>query len=234
VHRFIRGPEAIPPATNHPQFPEPPAQPLTRGEEATGGPATDGEPARQFRYRLLGQVSVATPTGPPTVLTGLKVGQLAAVLLARANYAVPAASIAQELWEQLAPRRAQASLHVHVSQLRRLLGQPARTPEPLLTVPSGYLLRVRPGELDLHYYLDLLQRSRALADAGDPSGAARMLSAAQVLAGSVHPAPLGSGPILSALADTLGELRRECTERCAQDEQSRQYEESSSRRCVPR
>ncbi|MFF7309521.1 BTAD domain-containing putative transcriptional regulator [Streptomyces sp. NPDC008137] len=77
-----------------------------------------------------------------------KVRALLAALLLDAGRVVSAASLKDALWGGAPPASAQASLHNHVARLRRLLDDPER----LRTVPSGYVLRVEEGELDVHVF----------------------------------------------------------------------------------
>jgi DNA-binding SARP family transcriptional activator len=66
------------------------------------------------------------------------------VLLLHANESVSAERLAVALWGQDAPAAAVKTVQVHVSRLRKALGDP----EAVVTTPAGYRLRVRPGELD--------------------------------------------------------------------------------------
>ncbi|GGW40541.1 BTAD domain-containing putative transcriptional regulator [Streptomyces caelestis] len=73
---------------------------------------------------------------------------LLAALLLDAGRVVSVESLKDALWSGAPPVSAQASLHNHVARLRRLLDDPER----LRTVPSGYVLRVDEGELDVHVF----------------------------------------------------------------------------------
>ncbi|WDV53505.1 AfsR/SARP family transcriptional regulator [Streptomyces coeruleorubidus] len=73
---------------------------------------------------------------------------LLAALLLDAGRVVSVESLKDVLWGGAPPVSAQASLHNHVARLRRLLDEPER----LRTVPSGYVLRVDEGELDVHVF----------------------------------------------------------------------------------
>ncbi|MFI7017203.1 BTAD domain-containing putative transcriptional regulator [Streptomyces sp. NPDC050164] len=73
---------------------------------------------------------------------------LLAVLLLDAGRVVSVESLKDALWGGAPPVSAQASLHNHVARMRRLLDDPER----LRTVPSGYVLRVDEGELDVHVF----------------------------------------------------------------------------------
>ncbi|MGW1722274.1 BTAD domain-containing putative transcriptional regulator [Streptomyces sp. NPDC002306] len=77
-----------------------------------------------------------------------KVRSLLAALLLEGGRVVPVESLKDILWAGAPPASAQASLHNHVTRLRRLLD----TPERLRAVPPGYLLRVEQGELDIHVF----------------------------------------------------------------------------------
>ena len=68
-----------------------------------------------------------------------------AVLLLHANEIVPTDRLAEELWPNELPRTAAKAIQVYVSNLRKAFGA-AR--DALETRGSGYLLNVRPGELD--------------------------------------------------------------------------------------
>ncbi|WP_256984297.1 AfsR/SARP family transcriptional regulator [Streptomyces sp. XY006] len=73
---------------------------------------------------------------------------LLTALLLDAGRVVSVESLKDALWGEAPPVSAQASLHNHVARVRRLLDDPER----LRTTPSGYLLRVDDGELDVHVF----------------------------------------------------------------------------------
>jgi DNA-binding SARP family transcriptional activator len=78
------------------------------------------------------------------------------VLLLHANEIVPTDRLADDLWPGGVPRTAAKTIQVYVSNLRKAFGA-AR--DALETHGSGYLLRVRPGELDLYELERLLERA---------------------------------------------------------------------------
>lgn len=80
-----------------------------------------------------------------------------AVLLLRANQVVPADRLAEEIWPEGPPRTAAKAIQVYVSTLRKALGDYR---DALETRGPGYLLRVAKGELDLHEFERLVERSR--------------------------------------------------------------------------
>ena len=78
---------------------------------------------------------------------------LFAFLLLHANEVVSTDRLAEALWPEAIPRTAAKAIQVYVSALRKALGG-AR--DVLETRGSGYVLRVAPGELDLHEFERLL------------------------------------------------------------------------------
>nr|WP_089099942.1 BTAD domain-containing putative transcriptional regulator [Streptomyces hyaluromycini] len=101
----------------------------------------------ELRFGLLGppvlyDASDVRPIGSP------KVRALLAALLLEAGRVVSVESLREALWGGAPPVSARASLHNHVTRLRRLLDDPER----LRAVPPGYLLRVDDGELDVDVF----------------------------------------------------------------------------------
>ncbi|MGW4568042.1 BTAD domain-containing putative transcriptional regulator, partial [Streptomyces sp. NPDC004561] len=111
------------------------------------------------------------PIGSP------KVRALLAALLLESGRVVSVESLKDALWGGAPPASAQASLHNHVTRLRRLLDDPER----LRAVPPGYLLRVDHGELDVHVFDARVAEARAAHARRDWSGVARACTAALAL-----------------------------------------------------
>ena len=82
-------------------------------------------------------------------MSARKIEAVLAVLLIRANQMVSIEQLVGEVWQGNPPRRAIASIHVYVSQLRKLLACSGLESGRIMTRSPGYLLRVEPGELDL-------------------------------------------------------------------------------------
>ncbi|GGV86854.1 AfsR/SARP family transcriptional regulator [Streptomyces massasporeus] len=82
---------------------------------------------------------------------------LLAALLLDAGRVVSVESLKDALWGGEPPASAQASLHNHITRLRRLLDDPGR----LRTVPLGYVLRIDEGELDVHVFDAHVTEARA-------------------------------------------------------------------------
>ncbi|MFF5185540.1 BTAD domain-containing putative transcriptional regulator [Streptomyces sp. NPDC000345] len=102
----------------------------------------------ELRFGLLGPPVLFFPGEPYTTIRSPKIRTLLAVLLLDAGRIVPVESLKEALWGGAPPASAQASLHNHVTRLRRLLDDPER----LRAVPPGYQLRVEQGELDVHVF----------------------------------------------------------------------------------
>ena len=111
-------------------------------------------------FLILGPIEVRV--GPGVVaLGGIKPRAVLAILLLHANEPVSAERLALALWGEDAPGGAVKTVQVHVSRLRKALGDA----DVLSTTPAGYRLRVDPGELDAERFETLVDDARrALAD----------------------------------------------------------------------
>lgn len=119
-----------------------------------------------LRFGVLGPVTVVRSGVEVPVTAAMPRAVLAALLLG-ANKPVPARRLESVLWQGGAPLRSGASLHNHVHRLRRQLGDSGR--ERIQTTPSGYVLQVRAGELDVHDFAELHERGgRARLDRNWP------------------------------------------------------------------
>ncbi len=120
-------------------------------------------------------------------LSGNKLRGLLAVLLLHANKPVSAERLALALWGPDAPGGATKTVQVHISRLRRALGDA----DLIATLSAGYCLRVGLDELDVARFERLVQEGRrALADE-QPGNAAALLREAL---------SLWRGPALADLA----------------------------------
>ncbi|WP_329292941.1 BTAD domain-containing putative transcriptional regulator [Streptomyces pseudovenezuelae] len=102
---------------------------------------------------------------------------LLAALLLEAGRVVSTKSLKEALWGSTPPASAKASLHNHVSRLRRQLDDPER----LQAVAPGYLLRVAPGELDVQVFESHAARARGAHAEGDWTGTVQACAAALAL-----------------------------------------------------
>jgi class 3 adenylate cyclase len=124
-------------------------------------------------FRILGPLE-AHREGRPLPLGGLRQGALLAVLLLHANEVVSTDRLLEELWEE-PPASGTKALQVSVSRLRRSLGDGL-----LRTRPPGYVLEVRPDDVDLQRFERLVRRGKE-ALVHDPAGAANLLREALAL-----------------------------------------------------
>ena len=123
------------------------------------------------------------------------------VLLLHANEIVPTDRLADDLWPGGVPRTAAKTIQVYVSNLRKALGAARDTLE---THGSGYLLRVRPDELDLYEFERLLER----APREEPAERAETLRSALSLWRGEPLADFAYEQFVQAESTRLEELRR--------------------------
>jgi DNA-binding SARP family transcriptional activator len=112
-------------------------------------------------FRLLGPLEVLRD-GRPVSLGGRKPRALLAILLLHANEVVSADRLIDALWGESPPGAAGNTLQAHVSQLRKALGGKDGTASNgrIRTQRPGYVIHVRPEELDLAHFEHLVDRGR--------------------------------------------------------------------------
>jgi DNA-binding SARP family transcriptional activator len=118
-----------------------------------GVEARTGRDAVEFR--ILGTLEV-WDGGRAHPVTAAKLRLILAALLLRPNRPVSADSLVDLLWGQPAPAAARDTLRSYVMRLRRALPDGRR----LRTSAEGYLLEVRPGELDAERFAEAVARAR--------------------------------------------------------------------------
>ncbi|MGH2841294.1 MAG: AfsR/SARP family transcriptional regulator, partial [Solirubrobacteraceae bacterium] len=114
-----------------------------------------------MEFRILGPIDVRGANGA-VALGGNKPRAVLAVLLLHANEPVSAERLALALWGEDAPGSAVKTVQVHVSRLRKALGDP----DIVDTSAAGYRLRVRPDELDAQRFERLVEDGRRALSAG--------------------------------------------------------------------
>jgi DNA-binding SARP family transcriptional activator len=124
-------------------------------------------------FRILGPLEVRA-AGHAVPVPGAKPRAVLAMLLLHANRPVGADRIAQALWGEDAPAAAANTVQVHVSRLRKALGEELA----LATTAAGYELRVEDGQLDAARLEAGLASGRAELAAGRFDRAAAALEAA--------------------------------------------------------
>jgi DNA-binding SARP family transcriptional activator len=123
-----------------------------------------------MKFQILGPLEVIDSRGVVR-LGGAKPRALLTVLLLNANRPVSADKLATALWGEEAPSGAVRTVQVHVSRLRKALGDE----EMLATTPAGYRLRVGAGELDADRFTVLVEEGRRALGAGQVAQAGAVL-----------------------------------------------------------
>ncbi len=133
-----------------------------------------------MRFGILGPLQAVGDDGRELVLGGRMPRAVLALLLLRANEVVSSDQLVEELWAGAPPASGAKGLQVHVSRLRRALAAGHSDPdgERLVTTAGGYVLRVRPEELDVQRCERLIGEGRSLLAAGRPDQALAALSGA--------------------------------------------------------
>lgn len=117
-------------------------------------------------YRILGPLEVSAD-GRVIEVGGPKLRALLAILLLRANEAVPRDVLIWDLWGEQPPAGAQGSLDVYVWRLRGALGAAANGPV-VVTRPGAYCLLVDEGQLDVRRFERLVEQGRSALAANAP------------------------------------------------------------------
>ncbi len=145
--------------------------------EAVLGSALSLEQAA-IDFRVLGPLEVSRSGRPLSIGAG-KPAALLALLLLHANEVVSTDRLIDGLWGDRAPKSAAKLLQGYVSHLRRSLaegpGDQDRAEGVLLTRPSGYFLRLGPGQLDAERFRTLLEEARTALARGDAGAASLTL-----------------------------------------------------------
>jgi DNA-binding SARP family transcriptional activator/tetratricopeptide (TPR) repeat protein len=161
-----------------------------------------------MEFRILGPLyaDAGTGNGPAMIRQPLLQSALA-VLLLRANRPCPRNWLIQALWGAEPPGSPEASLRVCVSRLRQSLGDcatrldsvgPPGGRAPGHRQQRGYLMAVRPGELDLDEFNDLAAQGQAELDLGNAAGATTSLTQALTLWADPPLPDLPDTPLIAA------------------------------------
>jgi len=118
-----------------------------------------------MEFGVLGPLEVMDDDGR-LQLGGPKQRTVLAHLLLRANNLVTAERLIDALWGEEPPGSARNTLQTYIKHLRKLVGR-----ERIEHLSSGYVLRVRPGELDLLRFETLVEAARALVPSDFPAAA---------------------------------------------------------------
>ncbi len=167
-----------------------------------------------MEFRILGPLYADAGTGAgPVVICQPLLQSALAVLLLRANRPCPRSMLIEALWGTEPPGSPEASLRVCISRLRRSLGDcasrldsvgPPGGRAPGHRQQRGYMMTVRPGELDVDEFTDLVAQGQAELDLGNAAAAAASFVHALALWGDP---PLPDLPESEVIAAAVARLR---------------------------
>jgi DNA-binding SARP family transcriptional activator/DNA-binding beta-propeller fold protein YncE len=153
-----------------------------------------------MEFRVLGPLEVVDERGP-RALRGSKQRTLLAYLLLHANVVVSSDQLIDVLWGEDPPPTATHTLHVYVSDLRKLLRDSGNV--ELVTEGHGYALRVPNDAIDLTRFSRRMEEGRrALVDADLPRASEELRAAGAMWRG----APLSDLPYGGPLAHEIARL----------------------------
>jgi DNA-binding SARP family transcriptional activator len=132
-------------------------------------------PDAKREFRVLGPLEVREDGQLLPVGSG-KRRSLFVLLLLNAGKVVSTDRVIDALWGEAPPASAANSVHIYVSQLRKVLGDGS-----LVTHGHGYVLLLQPGQLDLDRFERMLDEGRRLLAGGDAERADRTLREALAL-----------------------------------------------------
>src|SRR6478752_10338173 len=115
-----------------------------------------------MHFQILGPLRVTDDHRPEVALGGAKPAAVLAMLLLRANEVVASDRLIEDLWDGKPPATAAKTLQVHISRLRRALGE-ARNGDrgAIVTGRGGYMLELEPEQVDALRFEGLVTEGRA-------------------------------------------------------------------------
>ena len=159
---------------------------------------TASEGKREFR--ILGPFE-ARENGRALAIGAGKQRALLALLLLDAGDVVSTDRLIDALWGERPPASALNSVHIYVSQLRKVLGEGC-----LITSGHGYLLALEPEQVDLGRFERMLGEGRELLARGEAKRASEVLRSALALWRGPPLADLASEPFAQGEVARLEEL----------------------------
>jgi len=157
-------------------------------------------------FRILGPLEVRVDAAA-LALGGPKLRTLLALLLLEANRVVSRDRLLAELSDGDSPGDGGGALKVQISRLRTLLARADGSGDRVQSRPPGYMLRVEPGELDLHTFERLVDAARKARASGDLETAAATFRDAESLWRGRALADLEFEPFARIETERLEELR---------------------------
>src|SRR3954470_3736835 len=116
-----------------------------------------------MQFQILGPLRVTNGDEREIVLGGAKPAALLAMLLLSPNELVTSDRLIEDLWEGDPPPTASKTLQVHISRLRRALGdgQNGGATGPIETTSGGYMLHAEPDQVDALRFQELVTEGTA-------------------------------------------------------------------------
>lgn len=158
-----------------------------------------------LEFGLLGPTQVLHD-GSDLCLGPLKQRTLLTALLLQPNRVVPLHRLAAALWDDTPPPSATANLRTYVNRLRKRLHL-SPGPERIVARRPGYLIRVRPDELDASVFTEKQRLGREALRNGDPAAAEAALTAGLALWRGAAAEEIPRTPELAPRLEALDEQR---------------------------
>jgi DNA-binding SARP family transcriptional activator len=159
------------------------------------------------RFAVLGPLEAQDNTGQPVDLGSPKMRAVLTLLLAENRRVVSLDTLVAALWGDDPPPSATATIHVHISRLRRLLEPDRSGPSSLIvTSAPGYRIDVDPQDIDLWLLPSLVTDGGQLLEEGDYAAALDVLERAVGLWRGEPLTDLGETPYAVAERVRLCEL----------------------------
>ncbi len=134
-----------------------------------------------MRYAILGPVELRDGERALAV-EGRRQSGLLVLMLLHANRAMSAEELIEGVWSDLPAKGARKRVRMAIVRLRETLASCAGAqPQPLRTVPTGYVLDVRPGDLDADVFEARVADGRRALERGDAGQATVRLAEALAL-----------------------------------------------------
>ena len=151
---------------------------MSRASEI-GQPRAARSPGAELEFSLLGPLLVRVDGRPLELTSGKERGVLAVLLLHRGER-VSRDHLLDELWGEAPPSTALHALHVHVSKLRKALGDgPGR--KLIATAADGYVLTSSPEQVDTCEFERLARAGRSAYARDCAATAAKLFAKALAL-----------------------------------------------------